>query len=95
MVNKNGQMKSVAVSQFKAHCLALLDDVARTGQPLLVVRHGKPLARVLPSSRVAAEQPQCTLRGTVTYLGDIIEPALPAAAWESRLPEPATRAKRR
>jgi prevent-host-death family protein len=95
MVNESGQMKAVAVSRFKAHCLALLDDVARTGQPLLVVKRGKPLARVVPTGQDSADHPQSTLRGTVAYLGDLIEPTVPADAWESRLPKPPTRAKRR
>jgi prevent-host-death family protein len=95
MVNENSHMKTIAVSQFKAHCLALLDDVARTGRPLLVVKRGKPLARVVPTGRVSADHPQSTLRGTVEYLGDVIEPTVPAVAWESRLPEPPSRAARR
>jgi prevent-host-death family protein len=87
MVIINGQMKSIAISQFKTHCLSLLDDVARTGQPLLVVKRGKPLARVLPSSSAGTDHPQSTLRGTVTYLGDVIEPTVPVVAWASRLPK--------
>jgi prevent-host-death family protein len=87
-------MKSVAISQFKTHCLSLLDDVARTGQPLLVVKRGRPLARVLPSSSVGTDHPQSTLRGTVTYLGDVIEPTVSVVAWASRLPKTQTRAKR-
>jgi antitoxin (DNA-binding transcriptional repressor) of toxin-antitoxin stability system len=77
MVNINGQMKSIAVSQFKVHCLSLPEDVSRTGQPLLVMKRGKPLARVVPSGGGAAPRPQHTLRGTVTIVGDIIEPVVP------------------
>jgi prevent-host-death family protein len=41
-------MKSVSASEFKLHCLALLEDVRRTRRPLLVTRHGKPVAEISP-----------------------------------------------
>jgi prevent-host-death family protein len=76
-------MKSVAVSEFKSHCLSLLDDVARTGEPLLVTKRGKPLARITPSGNVAAARPQDTLRGSVSYEGDLLAPVLPPEAWNA------------
>ena len=94
MVNINGQMKSVAISQFKAHCLSLLEDVARTGQPLMVVKRGKPLARVVPSGGGAVERPQDTLRGTVTIVGDIVGPVVAPSAWKSELPSSRKRRRR-
>ncbi len=59
-------MKSIAVTDFKAHCLGLLEDIARTGEPLLVTKRGKPLARILPSTDATTLFPQDTLAGTVT-----------------------------
>lgn len=79
----SGQMKSIAVSEFKAHCLSLLEDVARTGEPILVTKRGKPLARVTPSGNVASARPRDMLRGSVIYKGDIIEPVLPPEAWNA------------
>src|SRR5450631_2937686 len=76
-------MKSVAVSEFKAHCLSLLEDVARTGEPILVTKRGKPLARVTPSGNTNALSPQDTLRGTVEILGDVLEPVVPLTAWNA------------
>lgn len=35
-------------SEFKARCLALLDQVARSRVPLVVTKHGRPIARVVP-----------------------------------------------
>lgn len=61
----------VSASQFKARCLALLDDVATTGRRIVVTKRGKPVALVSP----VVEPP--TLRGTVTYLVDeeeLLEP---------------------
>jgi prevent-host-death family protein len=40
--------KEITASQFKAKCLRLLDEVAETGETLIVTKHGKPVARVEP-----------------------------------------------
>ena len=76
-------MKSVAISDFKANCLSLLENVARTGEPLLVTKRGKPLARVTPSGQTTAVYPQETLAGTVVEAGDIIGPAVPLERWSA------------
>ena len=46
-VNLSG-MKTVVVSEFKAKCIAVLREAQKTGEAVLVTRHGKPLARVEP-----------------------------------------------
>jgi antitoxin (DNA-binding transcriptional repressor) of toxin-antitoxin stability system len=79
----SGQMKSVAITEFKARCLALLEGIARTGEPLLVTKRGKALVRVLPSVDAGSRYPQDSLAGTVTILGDVVDPVLPAAAWSA------------
>jgi prevent-host-death family protein len=38
----------VPAGEFKARCLALLDEVSQTGKPLVVTKRGKPVARVVP-----------------------------------------------
>lgn len=40
--------REVNAARFKAECLALLDDVAATGQPIVVTKRGKPVAQVVP-----------------------------------------------
>jgi prevent-host-death family protein len=37
----------MSASQFKAKCLAVLDEVAATGRPVVVTKRGKPVARVV------------------------------------------------
>jgi prevent-host-death family protein len=39
--------KVMSASQFKAKCLAVLDEVAATGRPVVVTKRGKPVARVV------------------------------------------------
>ncbi len=52
-------------STFKARCLALLDEVARSRTTVLVTKHGKPVARLVPiDNEVAPTQ------GSVTLLED-------------------------
>lgn len=41
-------MKQVAISEFKAKCLALLEQVRRTRNPIRVTRFGKPIADIVP-----------------------------------------------
>ena len=63
--------RSIAAGRFKAECLALLDRVARTGEPLLVTKRGKPVARVVP---VAPQRPTRSLKGSAKVHGDIVGP---------------------
>lgn len=49
-------------SEFKARCLAVLDDVARTREEVVVTKHGVPVARLVP----IAEPPSTD--GSVTLL---------------------------
>jgi prevent-host-death family protein len=51
----------ITASQFKARCLALLDEVAEGGGELVVTKRGRPVARVVPVNAEAS------LRGSVTY----------------------------
>ncbi len=51
----------LTASRFKAQCLALLDEVALTGESLVVTKHGRPVAKVAPLE----ESP--SLRGSVTF----------------------------
>lgn len=56
----------IAAGEFKAQCLALLDEVAETGKEIIVTKRGKPVAKVVPI------EPPKSLEGSVTVLGDIM-----------------------
>lgn len=76
-------MESMAVSRFKATCLAVLERVRRTKQPVLITRFGKPVAEVVPPP--PAPRPKDwmgSLAGTGSIAGDIIGPAGDEHAWE-------------
>lgn len=44
-------LREITATQFKARCLRLLDEVAQTGETLVVTKHGRPVARVEPPLR--------------------------------------------
>jgi len=48
-------MKEIAISEFKAKCLSLLDQVQKTKKPIRVTRFGKPIAEVIPVAAKPAE----------------------------------------
>lgn len=71
--------KVVTATYFKTHCLRLLEEVRTSRQPLVVTRHGKPVAEIgPPASRAASVN---ALKGSLLYQGDLISPV--AGAWES------------
>jgi prevent-host-death family protein len=57
-------MRTIPAGRFKAQCLRLLDEVAETGETIVVTKRGKAVARLEP-----IEEPP-SLRGSVIYLVD-------------------------
>lgn len=43
-------MQEIGISEFKARCLALIDEVYKTKKPLRITRHGQVVAEVVPPS---------------------------------------------
>lgn len=66
--------KQVKASEFKAKCLALIDEVAATGQPVVVTKNGKPMADLVPHSPPKKKNPFGIWKGKVKIVGDIISP---------------------
>ena len=46
-------MKTIAITKFKEQCLALLERLDEEG--ILVSKHGKPIAKIVPYNRHNAE----------------------------------------
>lgn len=64
-------MRTIAAGQFKAQCLRLLDEVAETGETIVVTKRGKAVAKLEP-----LEEPR-SLKGSVTFLvsdEELLEP---------------------
>jgi len=74
-------METIPVSKFKATCLAVLEQVRRTGRPVLVTRRGKPAAQILPPP--PPERPDSWL-GSFRKTGEIVGDTLSPAAEQDR-----------
>lgn len=64
---------SIPAALFKAECLKLMDEVARTGRPIVITKHGKPVAQLAP---VPAEPGTYFghMKGAARIKGDIVAP---------------------
>ena len=69
-------MQEIAISEFKAKCLSLLDEVSKTKKPIRITRRGKPIAEVVPPSPARKARKLGALAGTMTILGDIVSPVI-------------------
>ena len=62
---------TIPVTEFKAKCLRLLDDVEKKGDRIVITKRGRPIAQVGPTD--AQRRPlRCTWKDTVKILGDIV-----------------------
>lgn len=66
-------MKQIKASEFKAKCLRLLDEVAQTGEVLVITKNGRAVAQLGP----AKKRPKTLFgahKGLIEITGDIISP---------------------
>ena len=70
-------MKSIGAAKFKEQCLALLDKLTPEG--LIITKHGKPVARVIPYPRESANLIGA-LRNKIEIEGDILSTGI---AWDA------------
>ena len=75
-------MNTVAISEFKAKCLSLLEQVQKTKTPLRITRHGKPVADVVPAAPEPMPDWFGSMKGTLQIFGDIISPATEESEWD-------------
>jgi prevent-host-death family protein len=72
-------MRTIAAGEFKARCLALMEDVRSKREPLVITKRGKPIAKLVP-----VEDPKDDfigrLEGVFKVVGDIESPI---DGWES------------
>jgi prevent-host-death family protein len=66
-------MKTIKASEFKAKCLALMDEVAASREAIVITKNGKPVAQLAPVAR----KPRSVfglMKGRGRILGDIVSP---------------------
>jgi prevent-host-death family protein len=77
-------LEEIAISKFKATCLAVLKRVRRTGQPIRVTRFGEPVAEIVPPSPAARPEGWLgCMSGTAAIEGDIVSSVLEPEEWEA------------
>jgi prevent-host-death family protein len=74
-------MKSIPAGEFKARCLALMDDVRSTREPVIITKRGKPVAKLVPADDIGHDFIG-RLEGVVRIVGDIESPVVPLDAWK-------------
>ncbi len=66
-------MRRMKASEFKAKCLKLMDEVAETGEPIIITKNGQPVAQLVPYRR----KPDTLfglMKDSMTITGDVISP---------------------
>ena len=76
-------MPTIQASEFKAKCLALMDQVARTGQSIVVTKNGKPVAELHPHRPPRAKSLIGLHKGQIGIRGDIVSP-VGSKLWEAK-----------
>jgi len=70
-------IQEVAITEFKAKCLSLLEEVSKTRTPLRVTRRGKPIADVIPASSESEERSWIgSMSDSIEIVGDIVSPVI-------------------
>jgi prevent-host-death family protein len=72
--------RTIKASEFKAKCLALMDEVERTGEPVVITKNGKPVAELTPH-RPSRPNALGLLKDRLSISGDIISPI--DVAWDA------------
>ena len=81
---KKKPIREIAISEFKAKCLALLQEVSKTKTPLRVTRRGKAIADVIPAASEGDERGWIgSLAGSIDIVGDVVSPVIDTESIEA------------
>jgi prevent-host-death family protein len=83
-------MRTMPAGEFKAKCLKVMDEVAATGEPVLVTKRGKPVVRVTVLEEAAPRKADVdAIFGSLRHmirsddgLDDLVEPIVPEEEWD-------------
>ena len=79
--------------KFKAQCLAVIDDVHEKHETVVITKHGKPMAKLVPLEEEQAKRKSLfgALRGQVEIVGDIVGPIVDPDEWDDEIFPPGYR----
>ena len=66
-------MRTVSAGEFKAKCLTLMDEVAESGDAIVITKRGRPVAQLGPVV-VKRRTIHGAMKGRIRILGDVIAP---------------------
>ena len=81
-------MRQMAAGEFKAKCLAIMDELNETGRPLLVTKRGEPSVKIFPARSGKQKKKDNffgRLEGTIEIVGDpddLVKPVFPLRDWD-------------
>jgi len=77
-------VRQMAAGEFKAQCLAVMDEVAATREPVVITKRGRPVAKLVPVDGSKPKKFMGRLEGVLLPAkGDLTEPTVPLEDWES------------
>ena len=68
-------MKTIPAGTFKAQCLAIMDEVQARRETVVITKHGKPVAKLVPADG-DSDDIYNFLRGKGKITGDVLAPAI-------------------
>ena len=74
--------RTMPAGQFKTHCLSVIDEVYNKREEVVITKHGKPMARLIPQN----DSPESIfgfMQGMGRIVGDIVSPIFPEDGWDS------------
>jgi prevent-host-death family protein len=73
-------MKTIPAGQFKARCLAIMDEVQAKRQAVVITKRGKPVAKLVPIEK-EKDDIFGFFKGKIKVTGDVVSPALTPEEW--------------
>jgi prevent-host-death family protein len=80
MIGSVMKTKTIPAGTFKAQCLAIMDEVQKKRQAVIITKRGKPVAKLVPVEK-AKDDIFGFYKGKITILGDVVAPALTPEEW--------------
>jgi prevent-host-death family protein len=77
-------MRTIAAGEFKAKCLAMMDEVQARGETIVITKRGKPVARIGPLETASIPEARPIfgfMRGMATITGDIVSSPYSDEEW--------------
>ena len=65
-------MKSIQISKFNEKCIAIIDELNKTHESVLITRRGKPIARVIPAEESKPKRKFGKMESTLVIKKDIV-----------------------